>query len=33
MPDRESPEHVTTEISIERVLLGHSPAEVLYDCR
>ena len=23
----------STEISIERVLLGHSPAEVVYDCR
>ena len=32
MADGESPER-STEISIERVLLGHSPAEVLYDCR
>ena len=27
------PVRAGTEISIERVLLGHSPAEVVYDCR
>jgi hypothetical protein len=32
MADRAGSE-IGTEISIERVLLGHSPAEVIYDCR
>ncbi len=37
MADRAEPgissPHIGNEVSIERVLLGHTLAEVIYDCR